>query len=394
MGDIPISIILRSLRNIGRKKFRTSLVLVFLSLIIGLLVIMVQVSVTSSQKYAELETRIQNTIEIRPVDSLGVGGVRVKPFPFESTMESIKGIPHISKVERYLIKRIFHEEESFEIIIGLDPESSLRVVGEPEPIDTTILAGRRLNESDRDQAVAVMGKALVEKKGIFPDDVGRATVQFNGMKFTVIGIFASGNDFTDHQAFIPFNIMRRLYNPKGVSKFFITVDNIQNTNKVIQDLKIRIKEADIIANEASIEFVKSSLQVIGSTTLYSSFFFFIVGALLIIFVMMLVFRERQREVGILKALGASRSDIAKQFVVESIFLTLLGGVGGLGVSAVGLYFFSLTWTNISFQLVTTPLPLLTVLEMILASVALGTAGSVYPIIRSWRLSPVETLRVE
>ncbi len=110
--------------------------------------------------------------------------------------------------------------------------------------------------------------------------------------------------------------------------------------------------------------------------------------------MMLVFRERQREVGILKALGASQSDIARQFILESIFLTLLGGVGGLAVSAVGLYFFSLTWTNIQFQLVTSPLPLSTVIEMIIASVVLGTAGSVYPIIRSWRLSPVETLRME
>ena len=389
-----MSVILRSIRNIWRKKFRTSLVLIFLSLIIGLLVIMVQISVTSSQKYAELETRINNTIEIRPVGSLGVRGVRITPFSFESTMESIKGIPHISKVERYLIKRIFHEEESFEIIIGLDPESFLRVVGEPEPIDTTIVAGRRLGEPDKDQAVIVMGKTLAEKKDILPDDVGRATVKFNGLKFTVIGIFASGNDFTDNQAFIPFNVMRRLYNAKGVSKIFVTVDNIQNTNRVIQDLKTRIKEADIIANEASIEFIKSSLEVIGRTTLYSSFFFFIVGALLIIFVMMLVFRERQREVGILKALGASQRDIAKQFVLESIFLTLLGGAGGLVVSAVGLYLFSLTWTNISFQLVTTPLPFLTVLEMIIASVVLGTAGSVYPIIRSWKLSPVETLRVE
>ncbi len=389
-----MGMILRSIRNIGRKKFRTSLVLIFLSLIIGLFVIMVQVSVTSSQKYAELETRIRNTIEIRPVDSLGVGGVRITPFPFESTLENIKGIPHISRVERYLIKRTFHEDKSFEIIIGLDPESSLRVIGEPEPIDTTLVAGRTLSESDRDQAVVIMGKALAEKKGISPADVGSATVQFHGMNFTIVAIFASGNEFTDNQAFVPFNIMKRLYKPKGVSKFFVTVDNIQNTKSVVQELKTILKEADIVANEASIDFIKSSLDIIGSTTLYSAFFFFIVGALLIIFIMMLVFRERQREVGILKALGASQSDIARQFILESIFLTLLGGVGGLAVSAVGLYFFSLTWTNISFQLVTTPLPFLTVLEMIMASMVLGTAGSIYPIIRSRRLSPVETLRME
>ncbi len=78
IGAIHKSLILRSIRNIGRKKFRMSLVLIFLSLIIGLLVIMVQISATSSQKYAELETRIENTIELRPVGSLGVGGVRIR----------------------------------------------------------------------------------------------------------------------------------------------------------------------------------------------------------------------------------------------------------------------------------------------------------------------------
>lgn len=389
-----MSMILRSIRNIWRRKFRTSLVLIFLSLIIGLLVIMVQISVTSSQKYTELETRIQNTIEIRPVGSLGVGGVRIRRFPFESTLETIRGIPHILTVERYLIKRIFHGDESFEIIIGLDPASSLRVVGEPEPIDNTLVAGRRLNEADADHAVAIMGKALAEKRGIPLDAVGSARVELNGTKFVIIGIFDSGNEFTDNQTFIPFNVMRRLYNSKGVSKFFVTVDNIRNTSDVIQGLKTHLKEADIIANEASIEFAKSSLEVIGSTTLYSSFFFFIVGALLIVFIMMLVFRERQREVGILKALGASQGHIARQFVFESVFITLLGGVGGLGISAVGLYFFSLTWTNIQFQLVSSPLPFATVVEMILVSVVLGTLGSVYPILRSWRLSPVETLRME
>ncbi len=371
-----------------------SLVLVFLSLIIGLLVIMVQVSVTSSQKYDELETRIQNTIEIRPVGSLGVGGVKITPFPFESTLARIREIPHISNVERYLIKRAFYEDESFEIIIGLDPESSLRVVGEPEPIEMSLVAGKRPMDSDRGRAVALMGKSLAQKKGIILDDVGTAMVQINRTNLTIIGIFNSGNEFTDNQTFIPFDVMRQLYDPKGVSKFFVTVDNIQNTNEVIQDLKTLLKEADIVANEASIEFIKSSLEVIGSTTLYSSFFFFIVGALLIIFVMMLVFQERQREVGILKALGASRSDIARQFILESVFLTLLGGVGGLVISAVGLYLFSTTWTNIQFQLVTSPLPFATVLEMILVSVVLGTLGSVYPILRSWRLSPVETLRME
>ncbi len=389
-----MGIILRSIRNLRRKKFRTFLVVVFLSLIIGIFVTMFQISRASSQKYAEFESRIQNTIEVRPLGSLGIGGKRLTPFPFGKTVEKIRAIPNIVKVERYLIKRTFFEDESFEIIMGLDPESSLRVVGEPEPIDDTLIAGRGIKDTDADKTVAIIGKAIAKREGITPQTLSSSTITLNGKVFTVIGIFDSGNEFTDSQIFIPFRVMKEVFNPKGISKFFVTVDNILNTARVVQKLKALLKGADIVANEASIDLAKSSLQVIGSTSLYASIFFFLIGAILIVFVMMLVFRERLKEVGILKALGASNSEIAKQFVAESVALTLIGGVGGLLISSLALYFFSLTWTNIQFNLVQSAISLPLIFKTIIASVILGAVGSAYPIIRSIRLSPVETLRME
>ena len=386
--------ILRSVRNLRRKSFRTFLVVVFLSLIIGIFVTMFQISSASSQKYTEFESRIENTIEVRPLGSLGIGGKRLTPFPFDEAVEKIRAIPHIVKVERYLIKRTFFEEESFEIILGLDPESSRRVVGEPEPIDDTLLAGRGLKGTDADEAVAIIGKAIAERESITSQILSSSTITLNGKVFTVTGIFDSGNEFTDSQIFIPFSVMKEVFKPKGISKFFVTVDNILNTDRVIQELKTVLNEADIVANEASIDLAKSSLQVIGSTSLYSSIVFFFIGAILIVFVMMLVFRERLKEVGILKALGASNGEIAKQFVAESVALTLIGGVGGLLISSLALYFFSLTWTNIQFNLVQSAISLPLIFKTIIASVILGAVGSAYPIIRSIRLSPVETLRME
>ena len=68
--------------------------------------------------------------------------------------------------------------------------------------------------------------------------------------------------------------------------------------------------------------------------------------------------------------------------------------GGLIISTLSLYFFSLSWTNIQFEIVTSPLTSLIFLKMVLVSLVLGTIGSLYPIIRVIRLSPVETLRME
>ncbi len=98
--------------------------------------------------------------------------------------------------------------------------------------------------------------------------------------------------------------MKALFASRGISKFFVTVDTIQYARQVAYAIKTTLGSADVITNEASIELASSSLQMIGSTALYSSLFFFGVSALLIIFVMMLVFREQLREVAILEAPGA------------------------------------------------------------------------------------------
>ncbi len=386
--------IVRALRNIGRKKFRVLLVIIFLSLVIGIFVTMIQISQASFQKYVELESQIQNTIEVRPLGSLGIGGRRETPFVFEQTLNEMKSIPHIVSIARYLIKRTFFGEESFEIIIGVDPESALRVVGEPEPVDTRIVAGRLFNPDEREKRVAVIGSHVAQENNISATSYPTSTIVVGEHEFIVVGIFETGNEFTDSQLFIPFEVFKIIYAPKGVSKFFVTVDNIQNTNAVIEKLKAALPEADIVANEASIDLAKSSLQVVGSTSFYASVFFFVVGALLVIFIMMLVFRERIKEVGTLKAIGASNWQISEQFMIESVLLTLSGGFGGLIISSMCLYLFSLTWTNIQFEIVTSPLTSLVFLKMLLVSLVLGTVGSLYPIIRAIRLSPVETLRME
>lgn len=97
--------------------------------------------------------------------------------------------------------------------------------------------------------------------------------------------------------------MKALFASRGISKFFVTVDNIQYARQVADAIRTPLGSADVITNEASIELAISSLQMIGSTALYSSLSFFRVSALLIIFVKILVFREQLREVAILEAPG-------------------------------------------------------------------------------------------
>jgi len=116
--------------------------------------------------------------------------------------------------------------------------------------------------------------------------------------------------------------------------------------------------------------------------------FMVVGGVVIMNIMLAVVSERTQEIGIRKSLGARRSDILNQFLVESSVLAASGGLFGVGIAWV----FAVAIRNL------TPVPM----EMPMMSVALGVGLSmtvglffgIYPARRASKLDPIEALRVE
>jgi putative ABC transport system permease protein len=114
----------------------------------------------------------------------------------------------------------------------------------------------------------------------------------------------------------------------------------------------------------------------------------VVGGIVIMNIMLMSVTERTREIGIRKSLGASRRDIRRQFLAESVMLSLLGGVAGLlaGAGLAALVQFA------------SPLPARVTLWSVAVALGLGvTVGvvfGVYPALRAARLDPIEALRYE
>jgi putative ABC transport system permease protein len=114
----------------------------------------------------------------------------------------------------------------------------------------------------------------------------------------------------------------------------------------------------------------------------------LVGSVGILAVMMMTIRERRKEIGLRRALGALYRDIRLQFLVEAVLLSGAGGIAGaltgviltLLVSVLGNWQAIISWMAISVGL--------------LVSVALGLIAGVYPALRAARLEPIEALRAE
>ena len=115
----------------------------------------------------------------------------------------------------------------------------------------------------------------------------------------------------------------------------------------------------------------------------------LVGGIGIMNIMLVSVTERTREIGIRKAIGAQRSDITIQFMIESIFISLMGGIIGMVLSIIILSVLNVFVTEVTF--VISPSFALLALSF---SIAVGLIFGIYPANKAAKLKPINALRYE
>ncbi len=113
-----------------------------------------------------------------------------------------------------------------------------------------------------------------------------------------------------------------------------------------------------------------------------------VGGVGVVAIMMISVTERTREIGVRKALGATRGEIMFQFLVEAATLTLVGCIVGMALGAL------IAWAVRSFTPIPATIPLLSVVAAVIVSILTGVLFGLYPASKASRLDPVEALRYE
>lgn len=394
-----MSAIRRGVINPFRNRARAIVVVVLLSLVTGFLALMVQASLASRAQIAGMEGRIRNLIELREAGAFGTGGFGGdKPIGEEhfslDTLEAVRSIPgarHLARVDEYVYKPDIDasKKNAYAMVIGLNPGAALRAIGEVDYENARIVAGRAFSSGDDNANVAVVGKLYAAQRlGLTnPSDLaGGRELKLNGRTLRVIGIYTTGNDFGDNHVFIPINVFRAVYNPgRKLSKIFVTVDSVANVERVVAELK-RIPEADVVTTPEAVSTARTTLGSIAVASAYAAVLFFAIGAVLTVFVMILSTRERIREIGMLKAIGASNREVVLQLLTEALTLSVLGALGAT-LLAVPLAALLTRALEVSLGLN------LAVVSLILAgALSFAALGSLYPVVRGIRLSPVEAMR--
>ncbi|MGQ0655331.1 MAG: ABC transporter permease [Betaproteobacteria bacterium] len=388
-----MSAIGRGFRNPFRNSARTVVVIGLLALVTGFLALMVQASVASREQIASMEGRVRTLVELREAGAFGTGGFGGdKPIGHErfttATLQQARSIPssrNLARVDEYVYTPQIDasKKNAYAMVIGLHPGAALRAIGEVDYENARIVSGRNLEARDANANVAIVGRLYAEQRlG------GEKRIALNGRQFEVIGVYATGNDFGDNHVFVPIEPFRAVFNPgKRLSKIFVTVDSVANVERVVVELKERlVDEADVVTAPEAVSTARTTLGTLAVSSAYAAVLLFAIGAIVTVFVMVLSMRERIREIGTLKAIGASNREVALQFLSEAFGMSAMAAAGALALAVpLAPLLGRLLGVSLAFDANV-------VLLVLAGSLAFAGLGSLYPVIRGVRLSPVDAMR--
>lgn len=303
----------------------------------------------------------------------------------------------------YVVK---YGEESFSVsVTGVTPEyQGVR--------SYDIANGRFISDGDNksQSKVAVLGSQTAEDLfgGLSP--IGK-TISINGIKFEVVGVLeskgSSGFGSSDDAVFIPLDT--------GYDKVFGSTANY-NGKKTVNNIIVSVKTTDLMdtvsaqmeymlrrshkletADESDFNIMNQTdtLDTLSSITNTLTIFLgaiagisLLVGGIGVMNIMLVSVTERTKEIGLRKAVGATRNQILTQFLFESVTLSLLGGLIGI-LFGVGIaLLFSAT------GLISSVITLDSILIAFFFTLAIGLFFGIYPAFRAANLHPMVALRYE
>ena len=316
--------------------------------------------------------------------------------------EAIKRVKHIkcvSPVVNSAYQIVYENKNWNSTVYGVTPEYM-------EIQSLTVKSGSFITESDLSKRarVAVIGKTVANKLFGAGNPVGQ-NIRVNNSPYKVIGVLRSKGQSSmgqnqDDVVIIPLTTAQeRMLGITHVHSINVHVGEQSKMNQVQADVKRLLRQRhhiiDTKEDDFTVENLASIMEAMSQTTAMITLFLgsiagisLVVGGIGIMNIMTVSVTERTREIGIRKALGATFRNIMMQFLIESVVISVAGGIIGIVLGYTTAHLISIVGKF------TTVVNIQVVLIAFLFSVGIGLFFGVYPARKAANLDPIEALRYE
>jgi len=274
--------------------------------------------------------------------------------------------------------------------------------------NVTLQAGRMwtVNEGDAGHNVAVIGTDLIQN--LFddraPEDIIGQEIRVDGIPYTILGVaypFGKVLGFSrDNFVYIPYQAGQKMFGARDSITVHIQVQSSDQFESATDEVRTIMRNrrgkvpsdeddgASIESQDAFITIYKNATSGIYFATFGVAIISLVVGGIVVMNIMLVSVTERTKEIGLRKAVGARQADILRQFLIESVMVTIIGGMIGV-LTGYGLaYVLSLA---MGFPLL---FSIQSALLGVTVSFIVGLVSGIYPAWQASKLDPIDAMRNE
>jgi putative ABC transport system permease protein len=369
------------IRNAFRNATRSLSIVIILGLSIGLSLVMLIAHQAVGQKIAEVKSSIGNTVSIAPAGYNSFSSANNALT--SSQLSKVASLAHVTNVDETLTDRLTTTGSAQPSFFGGNNSNSsnnstnqtsltspvtfdvngngggggggfhvfinggrqlpanfsppISIVGTNDPMslngsNLALSSGSAINGS-KDEDQAMVSSDMASKNGL---KVG-STFTAYGTILTIAGIFSSSTKVAENNIVVSLPTEQRLSGQGGnITNAVATVDSVDNLSSTTTAIQNTLgSSADVTNSQDQVNQAVQPLNNVKNISLYSLIGAVVAGSIIILLTMVMIVRERRREIGILKAIGASNTRIIFQFMSEALTFTIIAAFIGLLVGVIG-----------------------------------------------------------